>query len=142
MPLSRRKFILAATGGVVALGAGAIVSWPDRLDSIRARLEHMLGKVPITTTELGLFAEAFERSWQPYGSKIMLVDTIDLAGLTNSAISIGPAPLATYIERYERKLLAEFVTRTDYYDAVAAGREVTFVPGDACQNPFAKFDSG
>jgi hypothetical protein len=138
MQISRRTFLASAAIGLTFAGGGAIASIGDH-QLVRATLQRMLGELHISDAELKLFTDAFKANWQGLkGYQGQLAKLMEFSGLA-SIQNYGPAMLSDTIERYERRLLTDFLLWTDYLDTGAKGNQTAFLGSAGCQNPFANF---
>jgi hypothetical protein len=142
--LSRRTLLLASAGvGVLALAGWRGGAAMDGNALVRLVLKRHLGPFTMSEEELDRFVTAFAEKydWLLPGQKLRVASNLSFdVGLHAAFRSVLPAEDEGEFDRFERRLLAEFHTLTDFPWRDEVEAPVRFVGGGACLNPFAKFD--
>lgn len=134
--MNRRKFLgySAATFGLAALGASAFLH--EDSDSFIPRLLHeLIGDFAMTPQQEEQFVKSFAES---FGTKKLAV-MIALYRVDEST-GLGTEFTRGRIDRFERALVTEFLTSTDYLRKQhEKNPDVLYVGHKLCSNPFAQF---
>ena len=140
--ISRRAFIKIALG---TIGLGGLTHYGYTIFDFEAfvtsTLQRILGKVNITDTQMSNFCTDFANS---YGHKKLYAIIVleQTSAFDRIAEKLYPVPARWVVEKFERKLLTQFIISTSYLrvgnpatDAIKYHR--LNMP---CNNPFAKFE--
>lgn len=143
--LTRRAALGVIAGSAAAIAGGAVLV---RLQSeehlFRTVIEHYLGPVSISDTDMAAFITHFQekRGHQIPGANLSDAWTAARRlGLHEPAQGLLPDGPAAAIQRFERWVLAEFHMVTDIGWRRGPEDQVTFQSTTACLNPFANFEA-
>ncbi|WP_334656830.1 hypothetical protein [Sphingomonas panaciterrae] len=135
----RQSFAVLAGGGAVigAAGVGAFGAEPDFARSI---LHRVIGDFQMPEQEFARFVSDLQSATGTVArakrTMLRAAAAQDLAPVPNR-----PFRLAEKLEEYERKVVTNFVTRTNYLRIDSRTEQVAFLgQSDSCISPFAKFD--
>ncbi|MDO6618786.1 twin-arginine translocation signal domain-containing protein [Pseudomonadota bacterium] len=137
--LSRRSFLKVAAVGA-GLG-GAVFYGVHTLNTqnfIVSSLDRLLGKLNISDEDLQLFCDHFTAE---YGEmKLRAIIILDQSSMFDLVVK----KRAIWIDKYERKLVTDFMMSTNYFQVSNPATEALQYYGAnrPCYNPFARFDVG
>lgn len=134
--MKRRHFIVGtlALGGLAALG-GAAYAYRSPDDFIPGVLHALVGDYEMDPEQERRFVESFIEA---YGETKLIA----LTGLyrLRAASGLGTAFVDQEIERFERQLVTDFMTTTDYLRQPREGNPpVIYLGRFPCRNPYARF---
>lgn len=136
--MNRRTLLIGSAGalGLAAAGSAALVH-NDRYSFVTGLLQRFVGRFQMTQRHERQFVDAVA---QRYGAQkfAALIGLYEL----RAASGLGSAYTNAKLDRFERMLVADFMTATDYFGKRhQANPHVSFVGYRLpCRNPFAKFD--
>lgn len=136
---SRRTVLVggAAVVGVGALGAGATVRLTDE-SYLRDTLERLVGAVRMAPADFSSFARAFRARFDELDSiRAMPFRAGEAIGASPLLERYAPLSIGEKMERFERTLVTDFLTRTDWL-FMAADEPVGYLGEGPCANPFAE----
>lgn len=142
--LSRRS-VLAGGAAFTALAAGGgalLVSGSDRHALVRSVLGRLVGPFSMADGEFDkLVAGVDAQRVFPQGYKLAMMSTLERSGWSPQAMDHAPASIRDDVERLERAILTEFVTRTTYMSAADKARDpILYLGRTPCSSPFANFE--
>lgn len=140
--LTRRQSIAALAGGGLAIGTvGVGLLASDETGLVRSILQRSVGRFNMPEAQFSAFVSDLGSGdgWADSG-RFTLFRTISSTD-PDMMLSHGPAKVRDRFHSYERAVVTNFLTRTDYLKIDPRKENVSFV-GDtgACNSPFARFD--
>lgn len=140
--LTRRQSIAALAGGGLAVGtAGAGLLASDEAGLVQSILHRAVGRFDMPEAQFSAFVSDLGsgREWADSG-RFALFRAISATG-PDAVLPGGPEKLRDRFETYERTVVTNFLTRTDYAKIDPRKEKVSFI-GDAggCSSPYARFD--
>lgn len=141
MAVSRRVFIGAGiVGGFAAASGTGLYLWgADEKDTVRSIINRLVGDFRMSDSHFAAFLDHLDTHEGRMGEmKFIAYRGISDLDPDNS-LSVLPGRFETLYEDYERKVLSEFLTHTDYLQINPETESVAFIAGEACINPFAVF---
>lgn len=135
--MKRRTFMIASTAalGLVAVGAGAWV-YEDRQVFIPQLLQQLVGDFRMDAEDERRFIDALAGH---YGEEKLMA----LMGLykIRQQTGVGTPYTDPRVDKFERRLLTDFMVSTDYLRHQEANPKVTFLGYRLpCSNPYARFE--
>lgn len=138
--LTRRQSLAALIGGgaaVSVLGAGM---FGGEANLVRSILSRVIGPFTMSDVDLSSFIADLEtKRGTASEAKFALFRALSLSGPENM-LPYAPAGLRDRFESYERQVVTNFMTRTDYVQIDPKTQHVSFVGDASCHSPFAVFD--
>ncbi len=138
---TRRQSIATLVGGGVAAGAlGLGLHVSDKADLIRLILGRVVGPFEMHVGDFSAFVADLNtgQGWAG-GAKVAIFRAILSAG-PDTLLSHIPWILRERFDMYERKVVTNFLTRTDYVQVDPREKNISFVGDAGCSSPFARFD--
>ena len=140
--LSRRGFIKIALG---TIGLGGLARYGmttfDVYDFLNSTLERLLGKYNIADAQMRNFCNDFANS---YGhKKLYKIILLEKSSTLDRIAEMLILPrVRRAVDKFERKLLTEFIVSTSYLQVGNPANDVIEYYGMdiPCNNPFAKFE--
>ncbi len=138
--LTRRQTIAALLGGGAAVGALAMgMHLSDRGNFIRSTVERVVGPFRMEDAQFAAFVDDL-RIGDGWRDKAR-TGAFTLLSVSGGALApYAPGDMGGKHQRFERQVLTNFLTRTDYLQIDPTTQAVSFVGDNACSNPFAVFD--
>lgn len=137
--MKRRTLLIGTSAalGLAAAGSAALIH-NDRYSFVAGLLRRFVGDFRMEAQHERQFADAVA---QRYGAQkfAALIGLYEL----RSASGLGSAYTDAKLDRFERMLVADFMTATDYFGKRhQANPQVAFIGYRLpCRNPFARFDA-
>ena len=140
---SRRKFMKLSLG---AIGLGGLVHYGittlnfERF--IRSTLKRLLGNFNIAETQMSNFCHDFVKIWYKDKKLYAIIILKQASVLQPIAEKLFRVQAHWVIDKFERRLLTEFVLSTNYLKVGNPATDFIEYHGMniPCNNPFAKFD--
>ena len=140
--LTRRQTIAALLGGSAAVGALAMgVRISDEGSFVRSVVERVVGPFRMEETQLAAFLDDL-RIGDGWRDKARVGAFAMLSVSGGALVPHAPGGIGEKHQRFERRVVTNFLTRTDYLQIDPTAQAVSFVGESGCSNPFALFDLG
>lgn len=144
MRLSRRSLLAGgvAVTALVATGGGLLIAGSDKAALARSVLARLVGPFAMDDAEFGKMVAAVDaRRLFPQGYKLAIMASLERSGWSPEAMAQAPASVRGDVEKLERAILTEFVTRTTYMANADRARDpVLYLGAQPCSSPFARFE--
>lgn len=144
MHLSRRSLLAggAAVTALAATGGALLVAGSDKAALVRSILARLVGPFTMAEADFGKMVAAIDaRRVFPQGYKLTAMSSLERSGWSAEAMAHAPAAMAGDVERLERAVLTEFVTRTTYMSVADKARDpIIHLGPQPCSSPFASFE--
>jgi hypothetical protein len=142
LTISRRSVLGLLGGGVASLGLAyaSVRSFTDE-DLVRMVLERCLGPLNMADDELRSFTQQFRTQRPTTFPTKNLADIAASLEKLRLSYAVLPGDRAQRLEHFERWVLADFHVLTDYAWRQSPNDPVHYTGPQACQNPFANFDT-
>ena len=142
MPSLTRRQSMAAlvSGGVVTALAGVSLFAGEEEKLIGSIIHRVVGSYRMNEEQFTTFvADLDTKKGSAAHAKFALYRAF-AATEPDTLLRFAPTGMRDNYNSYERRVVTNFLTRTDYL-SVGAEREASFSGEAACRNPFAKFDT-
>ena len=139
--LTRRQSItaLVAAGGTAALaGFGFLTDHRDNL--VRTIIRRSVGPFKMADDQFEALMDDLEEPYDRGRAKFALYRVV-AATDPDTLLKLAPARLSESFQKYERRVVTAFITRTDYLKIRPENDEVTFIGGEACTSPVARWEA-
>lgn len=140
--LTRRQTIAGLLGGSAVVGALAVgVRLSDGDRFVRSVVERVVGPFRMEETQFVAFVDDLRigESWRDKAR----VGAFNVLSVSGGALAPhAPGDMGGKHQRFERQVVTNFLTRTDYLQIDPTAQAVSFVGESGCSNPFAVFDLG
>lgn len=144
MRLSRRSLLAGgvAVTALVATGGGLLIAGSDKTALVRSILARLVGPFTMAGAEFDKMVAAVDaRRLFPQGYKLAAMSALERSGWSPEAMAQAPASVRGDVEKLERAILTEFVTRTTYLANPDKARDpILYLGPQPCSSPFARFD--
>lgn len=139
--LTRRQTIagIAATGGLVVVGGGAgLLAQDNRTALARSIIERSFGPFRMADDQFAALIADVEGTYPPSRKRYAFYRAATMA-VPERALAYAPGGLGEDLAQYERRVVSAFMTRTDFLSRRDEQAKLSFVGGEACTSPFARF---
>ncbi|KAA9013003.1 hypothetical protein F4U94_16995 [Sphingobium limneticum] len=136
--LTRRQTVAAliAVGGAAAMaGVGFLAD--DREELVRTIIRRSVGDFKMADDHFEALIEDLE---EPHDKGRVRFALYHMVAITDpdTLLRLAPSRMSESYQKYERRVVTAFLTRTDYLKINPRTDAVTFVGGEACTSPFAR----
>ncbi|MEZ0497952.1 hypothetical protein [Sphingomonas sp. IW22] len=137
--LTRRQSIVALAGSGLAAGAFGFGLYGDEQGLVRAILDRVIGPFRMSDDDFTAFFDDLSADSSPVDrAKFTVYRAVSAIG--TDELPGEPMRLSERVEVYERKVVTQFITRTDYARIDPRTDPVSFIGANPCSSPFAQFD--
>lgn len=138
--LTRRQSIAAVIGGGVVGLAGLGILGGRETGLIDSILRRAVGPYRMADDQFAAFvADLATPQGAAARAKFALYRAVSATD-PDTLLRLAPASIGDKYAMYERRVVTNFLTRTDYLTVGSTGT-TTFISEAACRNPFAKLDA-
>lgn len=139
--LTRRQSIAALAGGGVAMGALGIGLYAsDEPGLVRSILGRAVGPFDMQEGDFSAFVADLDSEWGWTADAGFALFRLASAADPDVLLSYSPSAFRGLFEKYERKVVTNFLTRTDYLQIDPRTRKVSFIGDAGCRSPYARFE--